>query len=124
VRPAAPIRMVIVDDYPVIRDLLASWVVGDERFDLVGEAAGGLEALGLVGRLDPDAVLLDLHLPSLDGLELLRLLVQQHSGLVVVVLSGDEQLLHEATIHGASAVFAKGHELLDVFDAIAAGVPG
>ena len=118
----APIRMVIVDDDPVVRELLASWVVGDARFALVGEAAGGLEALGLVGRLDPDAVLLDLHLPSLDGLELLRLLV--HSGLVVVVLTGDEELLHEASVHGASAVFAKGHELLDVFDAIAAGVPG
>jgi CheY-like chemotaxis protein len=117
-----PIPMVVIDDDAHVRRVVSAWVDGDDRFVLVGEAAGGLEALGLIGRTDPAAVVLDLHLPSVDGFALLRTLVRQDPNLVVVVLTGDESLLDGATAHGAAAAFAKGAPLPALFDAMAAAV--
>jgi DNA-binding NarL/FixJ family response regulator len=122
VSSATRIPIVVIDDDVRIRRVLASWIEEDDRFVLVGEAAGGIEALGLIGRTDPAAIVLDLHLPSVDGFALLRTLVRQDPDRAVVVLTGDESLLDAAIEHGATASFAKGAPLADLFDAAAAGV--
>ena len=63
------IRLLVVDDHPVVRAGMVA-VLGDESdFEVVGEAANGAEALGLVPRLRPDVVLMDLRMPVMDGAE-------------------------------------------------------
>ena len=66
---AAVIRLLVVDDHPVVRAGMVA-VLGEESdFEVVGEAANGAEALGLVPRLRPDVVLMDLRMPVMDGAE-------------------------------------------------------
>ena len=62
-----PIRLVIADDHPVVRDGLRGMFAGAADIDVVGEAADGAEAVVVAERTDPDVVLLDLRMPVLDG---------------------------------------------------------
>jgi DNA-binding NarL/FixJ family response regulator len=61
------IRLLIVDDHPVVRDGLRGMFTGDPRFEVVGEAATGTEAVTLAEALRPDVVLMDLRMPEMDG---------------------------------------------------------
>src|SRR5215470_8979450 len=67
----APIRVLIVDDHPMVREGLRS-MLGAEDMDVVGEAASGAEALRRAGERDIDVMLLDMELPDMDGLAVLR----------------------------------------------------
>ncbi len=82
---ARPIRVLAVEDDPAARALLSAALSGAEGVELCGLAADGLEGLELVERLRPDAVLLDLILPGLDGLAFLGQLSRKERPLVVVV---------------------------------------
>ena len=81
---AAPIRVLVVEDDPSARFLLAAALADMPGADLCGTAADGLEGLELVERLQPDAVLLDLIMPGLDGLGFLRALAHRDRPAVVV----------------------------------------
>ncbi|HEX5117337.1 MAG TPA: response regulator transcription factor [Pseudonocardiaceae bacterium] len=61
------VKLLIVDDHPVVRDGLRGVFAGDPDFDVVGEASDGREALAAVGRLDVDVVLMDLRMPGMGG---------------------------------------------------------
>ena len=61
------IRLLIVDDHPVVRDGLRGMFAGDTGFEVLGEAADGAEAVELARRLGPDVVLMDLRMPGMDG---------------------------------------------------------
>jgi DNA-binding NarL/FixJ family response regulator len=61
------IRLVIVDDHPVVRDGLRGMFLGDPRFEVVGEAGTGAEAVTVTEALRPDVVLMDLRMPEVDG---------------------------------------------------------
>ena len=111
-----PIRVVAIDDDAAFRHIVALSLDDDPRFVLVGEAAGGLEALGAIDRGNPDVVLLDLHLPSINGLSLLRLLRDQYAQLVVVVVTADDEQVEQAVAGGATAVFVKGNPLTTILD--------
>jgi DNA-binding NarL/FixJ family response regulator len=63
----APIRLLVVDDHPVVRDGLRGMFTGDPRFEVLGEAANGAEAVTLAEALRPDVVLMDLRMPAVDG---------------------------------------------------------
>ena len=81
------IRLLIVDDHPVVRDGLRGVFAGEEEFSVVGEAANGLEALALVARGDVDVVLMDLRMPTMGGVETTALLKERHPGVRVLVLT-------------------------------------
>lgn len=69
---SGPIRLLIVDDHPVVRDGLRGMFAGDPDFIVVGEAANGAEALVLIDQIAVDVVLMDLRMPELGGVEAIR----------------------------------------------------
>jgi DNA-binding NarL/FixJ family response regulator len=102
------VRILVVDDHPLTRDALAA-LLAQGGFDVVGEAADGVEALELAARLQPDLVLLDLSMPGLDGLSVLPRLRAACAGCEVVVLtaSGTEENLLAAIRGGAAGYLLK-----------------
>ncbi|WP_030919143.1 response regulator [Streptosporangium amethystogenes] len=82
-----PIRIIVVDDHPVVRDGLREIFSTDEAFEVVGEAADGPEALALARLTNPDLVLMDLRMPKMSGTELIRRLREQTPGINVLVLT-------------------------------------
>ena len=61
------IKILIADDHPVVRDGLRGMLAGEADFEVVGEAASGVEAVRLTERERPDVVLMDLQMPEMDG---------------------------------------------------------
>ena len=82
-----PIRLLIVDDHPVVRDGLRGMFSGDAEFDVVGEASDGAEAVELAGRLDPDVILMDLRMPGVNGAAAIRALAERQIRSRVLVLT-------------------------------------
>jgi two-component system nitrate/nitrite response regulator NarL len=88
ISPETPLRILIVDDHPVLRQGLAMLVAGRPDFRLVGEAARGSEAVRLAEREEPDIVLLDVDLGGESGLDLLPRLRTAAPVAKVIVLTG------------------------------------
>lgn len=106
-------RMVIADDNPALLRLLRAVFQSDRRFEVVGDAVNGREALRLVAELEPDLLLLDLCMPELDGLEVLAQLAGEPDPPVTIVLSGytDAPLRDLVLAAGAVACLEKGLDL-------------
>jgi DNA-binding NarL/FixJ family response regulator len=110
------ISTVIADDCDDIRLLIRLQLSGDGRFDVVGEAGDGQQALDLIDASDPDLLLLDLAMPHMDGLEVLACLQAREFRPPVVVFSGfaSQAMIDRALELGASAYIDKGRDLADI----------
>jgi DNA-binding NarL/FixJ family response regulator len=120
------IRVLVVDDQPLVRSGFR--MILDERPDieLVGEAADGTEALELAARVDPDVILMDIRMPNLDGVEATRRLVgTQTSARILVLTTFDlDEYVYAAIDAGASGFLLKDvepNELIDAIRVVAAG---
>lgn len=113
------LRVVIADDAEVLRSLLRRAIDRDERLEVIAEAANGREALEHVKALCPDVLLLDLSMPVLDGMEVLRLLA---GSLPVVVLTGygKSDLGAQCRDLGARGFVEKGAPMQTICDMLAA----
>ncbi len=104
------IKILIVDDHPVVRDGLNAVLETQPDFEVVGEAGDGQEAVAQVGKLRPDVVLLDLDMPVLDGLGALQQIMRQWPGTKVIIFTvfdTDERIL-TAVQSGAQGYLLKG----------------
>lgn len=82
-----PIRLLIVDDHPVVRDGLRGLFSGDPDFEVVAEASDGSDAIARTDAFRPDVVLMDLHMPGLDGVSATREIVERALGAKVLVVT-------------------------------------
>ncbi len=114
------ITLLIVDDHPVVRDGLVAILGTQPDFRVSGEAASGSEALTLFEERQPDVVLLDLEMPGLDGVEVIRRLRELQPGVRIVVFTAfdsDERIL-SAVQAGAKGYLLKGVPRSELFNAI------
>ena len=107
------LRVLVVDDQQIVREGLATVLDLLPDVSVVGSAANGIEALDLVARRRPDVVLMDLHMPGLDGVAATRRIVAEHPSVAVLILTtfGEDDDALEALRAGARGVLTKdaGH---------------
>ena len=106
---SAPIRLLIVDDHPVVRDGLRAMFT-HSNIEIIGEATDGLSAVEQARELNPDVILMDVRMPDMDGLAATRLIKEENPGVVVVMLTSFESrdYLQEAVDAGAAGYLLKG----------------
>lgn len=121
-----PISVFIIDDHTLFRSGIRLLLQRQDGFEVVGEAGDGLEGVKLAKRLEPDVVLLDLHMPGVGGLEALQLLQEELPQVQVVMLtvSEDAQDLLEALRIGARGYLLKNIETDFLLDAIRRAAAG
>ncbi len=119
------IRVLIVDDHAVVRRGLLAFLATEPDLDVVGDAAGGADALAQIARLDaegrrPDIVLMDLQMEPLDGIETTRRVRARHPGVDVVALTSfaEEERVRAALEAGASGYVLKDADADEVVAAI------
>jgi DNA-binding NarL/FixJ family response regulator len=121
-----PVRLLVVDDHPVVRDGLRGMFAGDAGFDVVGEAAGGEEAVTLATALEPDVVLMDLRMPGVDGvtaIERLRAAGNPARVLVLTTYDTDSDVL-PAIRAGATGYLLKDAPREELFRAVRSAARG
>lgn len=102
-------KVLIADDHTIVRTGLRALLQAESTFKIVGEAAGGYEALQLVDELMPDILVLDISMPDLDGISVTRRLRPTYPDLKILILTlhEDKAMLREAIKSGASGFILK-----------------
>jgi two-component system nitrate/nitrite response regulator NarL len=123
---APVVRVLVADDHPAMRGALARLVRDYDGLELVGEAGDGQQAIALIEARAPDVALVDVRMPGLDGLGLLRQLIADRSPVRVLLISGndDSELAHEAIGQGAAGFLSKDAEEVEICEAIIAVAEG
>jgi two-component system nitrate/nitrite response regulator NarL len=104
-----PYRILIVDDHPLARQAVRTLLEDEAGYIIIGEATNGLDALKACEQLQPDVVLLDIHMPGMNGLETTRLIKEQNARIKVVILSVSDAVtdLFTAIKNGAQGYLLK-----------------
>lgn len=115
-----PIRVIIVDDHAMLRRGLKFFLKGFVDLELVGEAAGGKEAIALCAQTEPDVVLMDMVMPDMGGAEATRIIREQNPHVQVIALTSfqEEDLIERALQAGAIGYLLKNVAADDLARAI------
>lgn len=119
-------RVLVADDHPLFLDGMRTLLRSLPDVRLVAEATNGAEAVALVAEHQPDVVLMDLHMPDLNGIEATRQIVQAHPhiGVLVLTMFEDDDSLFAAMRAGARGYLLKGamqEEIVRAIEAVAGG---
>lgn len=118
------VRILLVDDHPIVRQGLRTLLEGRSGWEVVGEASDGLEALDKIESLNPDVVVLDVTMPRMNGLEACRMIQQKRksSGLEVLFVTQHDspQMMREALDAGARGYVVKSNAARDLLEAVEA----
>jgi DNA-binding NarL/FixJ family response regulator len=119
-------KLLIADDHPLVVAGIREVLAKEPLFDIVGSASSGSEVMPLIGRLNPDIVLLDLRMPGVDGLGCLERIHERYPKIKVVVLSmtTDPEQIQAAFKRGACGFVIKSIDPADLASAIRQAVNG
>ena len=124
--PSKPVRVMLVDDHPIVKMGLKVMLEQSGDLAVVGEASDGLEAVEMAERLRPDIIVMDVMMPQLDGIEACRIIMEKLPETQVLMLTAslERDAVIEAVAAGATGYLQKysgGEQLEEVVRAIAAG---
>ncbi|MEK4476272.1 response regulator transcription factor [Paenibacillus sp. FSL R7-0048] len=121
-----PYKILIVDDHSVVREGIKLILETTNKFEVIGEAVNGVEALRLVTELLPDAVLMDLRMPVMDGIEVMKVLKDKGSSIPIIILTTYDEgdLMLEALNLGAKGYLLKDTTSVDLFRVIESAIVG
>lgn len=120
------IRVLLVDDHTVVRQGLRALLTADGGIEIIGESENGREAIELACRTTPDVVVMDLAMPSMNGLEATKRILKHCPSTKVLVLSSysDDEYVQQLTEAGAVGYLAKQSAANELLDAIRAARQG
>lgn len=105
------VSIVVIDDHPLFRKGVMQLIAMEDHLRLLGEAGNGHEGIALIKALQPDLVLLDLHMNGMDGIETLKVIKQLNSHILVVMLTASD---HAIDLQMALHAGADGYLLKDL----------
>jgi two-component system nitrate/nitrite response regulator NarL len=124
--PVTRFRVFVADDHPVFLEAVARIVETGPELELVGKSGDGRSAIEEIRRLEPDVAVVDINMPVMDGLELLRTIDREQLGTLVLILtgSGEDEHIYRAIAEGARGVVSKTDPSANVIEAILAVARG
>jgi DNA-binding NarL/FixJ family response regulator len=117
-----PVRILVVDDHPIVRHGLRTLLGGRPEWEIIDEAEDGIEAVEKADRLKPDVVVLDVSMPRMDGLEACRRIRKSvpNSEVLIVTQHDSPQMMREALGAGARGYIVKSDAARDLLTALEA----
>jgi len=114
------IRITIADDHPVFRSGLRKIIEEDNEIEIIGESDNGEKALGMIQDLKPDIALLDIDMPKMSGIDVLKEMKKKQIDVKTIFLTvyADEDIFDEAMDNGVSGYILKDSAIMDVTDCI------
>ena len=114
------IRILLVDDHPIVRQGLKTLLEGHSGWEVIGEASDGAEAVEKAKDLNPDVMVLDVTMPRMNGLEACRLLRQECPALEILFVTQHDspQMMREALEAGARGYVVKSNAARDLLAAV------
>jgi NarL family two-component system response regulator LiaR len=121
-----PIRVMIVDDHPIVRDGLKNMLLAFDDLQLVGEAADGAEGVACCREQQPDVILMDLYMPVMDGLAATRAIQGAFPHVRIIILTSfvEERIIQSALEAGAAGYLLKNAAIDSLAEAIRAAHAG
>ena len=119
-----PIRVVVADDFPLMRAALVEGWRRDPRIDVVGQASDGAEAMALVHSERPDVLVSDLDMPVADGYEVLEQLRGSKTRVLIVTAKDSAEAMMEALARGACGYMTKHSSVADLCEAVVSVMRG
>jgi DNA-binding NarL/FixJ family response regulator len=116
------IRILVVDDHPIVRQGLRTLLEGRSGWEVIGEASDGMEAIEKASQLNPDVMVLDVTMPRMNGLEACRVIRRSLPSLEILFVTQHDspQMMREALDAGARGYVVKSNAARDLLEAVEA----